>query len=575
MSKIILADKGKALMPIAYAEGAGDDYKNAALDLAHYLNLITDANFEIVEGFDGPGIRLMVDEKLEEEEFVIKTCDCCGGLKIAGGSVRGMFYGVFGFLEDVLGVGFYTHDVTKIPTIETLELENVDIDDKPALEFRQLDNPVHSFGDWRAHNRLNGPDHNHVTVRRDPLNQFGGLKGFAGDHDWFCHTFRRLVDPDIYFDEYPEYFSMVDGVRIKERTQLCLTNPEVQRIAIEKVRSVLRAHPEGRLISISQNDWYNPCECPECAKMDAENGSHAGTLVYFLNTIAEAIEEEFPQVVVDTLAYQYTRTPPKVVKPRHNVCIRLCSIECCFGHPLETCDRVTGSYGANKKTSKASFQEDLIGWGKICNRIYIWDYVTNFRHYWLPFPNFHVLGPNIQFFVKNGCVGVYEEGNYQSVSPDLWELRGWLMAKLLWNPWFDVKKGIRDFCDAVYGPAADEIVAYVELLERRVTDANIHFGIYEGPNVDYLDADTMVKAHELIDAAQAKCLNLSQRLYVEKVALTLEFVEVGKAVLRGEIDNKRIAAMMEKGRMLGISRISEGTPWTKAIRAMQQGLLYR
>ena len=572
MSKIILADKGKALMPIAVAEGACEDHKNAALDLKHFLARITGADFEIVEGFDGPGIRLMVDEKLDEEEFVVKTCDSCGGLKIAGGTNRGLFYGVYGFLEDVLGVGFYTHDVTKLPSLETLELENVDIDEKPALEFRQLDNPMNNYGDWRAHNRLNGPDHNHISTKRDSLNQFGGLKAYTDG--MFVHTFNTLVPPEEYMEEHPEYYSMVDGVRIKERPQLCLTNPEVIAIATEKTRQLLRDHPESTIISISQNDWYNPCECPECAKMDAENGSHAGTLLYFVNAIAEAIEEEFPHVVVDTLAYQYTRTPPKVIKPRPNVCIRLCSIECCFGHPLETCDRVA-SFASNKKSSKASFQEDLIGWGKICNRIYIWDYVTNFRHYWLPFPNFHVLGPNMQFFVKNGVKGVYEEGNYQSVSPDLFELRGWLMAKLLWNPDFDVKKGMREFCDAVYGSAADEIVEYIELLERHVTDANIHFGIYENPDVAYLDEATMAKAQELMAAAQAKCLNLAQRIYVEKAVLSVEFAAVGQEILKGKVDHNRIAAMMDKGRSLGITVISEGTEWHRAYRGMLQGKLYR
>ena len=572
MSKIILADKGKALMPIAVAEGACEDHKNAALDLKHFLARITGADFEIVEGFDGPGIRLMVDEKLDEEEFVVKTCDSCGGLKIAGGTNRGLFYGVYGFLEDVLGVGFYTHDVTKLPSLETLELENVDIDEKPALEFRQLDNPMNNYGDWRAHNRLNGPDHNHISTKRDSLNQFGGLKAYTDG--MFVHTFNTLVPPEEYMEEHPEYYSMVDGVRIKERPQLCLTNPEVIAIATEKTRQLLRDHPESTIISISQNDWYNPCECPECAKMDAENGSHAGTLLYFVNAIAEAIEEEFPHVVVDTLAYQYTRTPPKVIKPRPNVCIRLCSIECCFGHPLETCDRVA-SFASNKKSSKASFQEDLIGWGKICNRIYIWDYVTNFRHYWLPFPNFHVLGPNMQFFVKNGVKGVYEEGNYQSVSPDLFELRGWLMAKLLWNPDFDVKKGMREFCDAVYGSAVDEIVEYIELLERHVTDANIHFGIYENPDVAYLDEATMAKAQELMAAAQAKCLNLAQRIYVEKAVLSVEFAAVGQEILKGKVDHNRIAAMMDKGRSLGITVISEGTEWHRAYRGMLQGKLYR
>ena len=93
-------------MPIAVAEGACEVVMNAAKELAHFLKRITGADFAITEGFDGPGIRLMVDDKLEEEEFVLKTCDCCGGLKIAGGTARGVLYGVYGLLEDVLGVAF-------------------------------------------------------------------------------------------------------------------------------------------------------------------------------------------------------------------------------------------------------------------------------------------------------------------------------------------------------------------------------------------------------------------------------------------------------------------------------------
>ena len=37
---------------------------------------------------------------------------------------------------------------------------------------------------------------------------------------------------------------------------------------------------------------------------------------------------------MDTLAYRYTRQAPKTIKPADNVIIRLCSIECCFSHPL-------------------------------------------------------------------------------------------------------------------------------------------------------------------------------------------------------------------------------------------------
>ena len=119
-------------------------------------------------------------------------------------------------------------------------------------------------------------------------------------------------------------------VSIKERTQLCLTNPDVLRIAIEKVKQALRENPGSRLISVSQNDWYNNCTCPECRKIDEAEGSNAGSLIWFVNQIAEAIEDEFPDVIIDTLAYQYSRPAPKNIRPRKNVCVRLCSIEACF-----------------------------------------------------------------------------------------------------------------------------------------------------------------------------------------------------------------------------------------------------
>lgn len=563
MSKLILATKGKSLLPITVPADACEEIMTAAKELAHYLKRITDAKFEIQKGNLTAAINLSVDEGLQEEEFVLKSDD--KALSITAGSVRGVFYGVYGFLEDVLGAGFYTTDVIKLPSMDTLGLDDLYFTDKPVLEFRQIDYPPCLFAEWRVKNRVNG-----TSGAIGDMDQFGGMKNYA----MFVHTFNRLVDPDMYFDEHPEYFSMVDGVRLKERTQLCLTNPDVIAIATENVRKQLRAHPECTLISVSQNDVYNPCQCPACAQMDEENGSHAGSLLYFVNTIAEAIEEEFPHVVVDTLAYQYTRTPPKKIKPRHNVCVRLCSIECCFGHPMEECYQVSYPFAKTKKTSASSFQEDLIGWGKICDRIYIWDYVTNYRHYWLPFPNLRVLGPNMRFLVKNGVKGVYEEGNPQSVSPDMTELRTWLIAKLMWNPDFDVKKGIFDFTESVYGPAAEEIRAYIELLERRVEEGDIHFGIYDNVDVGYLDEETVAKAGALMTAAQAKNLNLAQRLYVEKAALSVEFVQVAQACLKGDVDEKRIDAMMAKGRTLGIQRISECGDWNHYHRLLLEGKVY-
>jgi len=84
------------------------------------------------------------------------------------------------------------------------------------------------------------------------------------------------------------------------------------------------------MISISQNDWHGYCECEKCKTLDEQEGTHAGALIHFINAVAEEVEKEFPDILIETLAYQYTRVPPKHVRPRRNVVIRLCSIECAF-----------------------------------------------------------------------------------------------------------------------------------------------------------------------------------------------------------------------------------------------------
>ena len=41
------------------------------------------------------------------------------------------------------------------------------------------------------------------------------------------------------------------------------------------------------------------------------------------NKIAEDIEKDYPNVMIDTLAYKNTQAPPTKVKPHKNVCVRL------------------------------------------------------------------------------------------------------------------------------------------------------------------------------------------------------------------------------------------------------------
>jgi hypothetical protein len=201
------------------------------------------------------------------------------------------------------------------------------------------------------------------------------------------------------------------------------------------------------------------------------------------------VREQYPDKIIDTLAYTYTRKPPKYVKPAPNVAVRLCSIECCFAHPLESCP-------VNK-----TFVEDIINWSKICKRLHIWDYVINYAHCIQPFPNFRVLKPNINFFINHGVTGIYEEANYFSKGGELAELRTYVLAKCLWDPSYDDKKAVFDFTEAYYGPAGQHIRDYLELIHTVCDKPGLHLRIYTSPNNYLNDPEMLAKASVCLDKA--------------------------------------------------------------------------
>ncbi len=340
-------------------------------------------------------------------------------IAIAGGGPRGTLYGVYTFLEDYLGVRFLTPDHTHVPKItEDLVLDDVDYSYHPPLSFRWSNygetnrNPA-----FAARMRCN-------TIPKDA--KYGGIT----PRRLISHSFHRQLPTSRYGKEHPEYFTLRDGKRLwdvkndSRHTEPCKSNPEVIRIITESVLEELAANPERSNISVSQNDNHLYCQCEKCAVLDAGAESHMGSHLALVNAVADAVAEKYPGVDVGTLAYVYTRKPPVGIRPRPNVQIQLCSIECSQVYPIDdpSCAR------------NEAFCEDLIGWGEICDDICIWTYNTNFHNYLLPCPNLRNIEPNIRLFVKHGVKGVFMQGPGNAVGGDFSGLRNYMTSRLLWNP---------------------------------------------------------------------------------------------------------------------------------------------
>ena len=480
---------------IVRAADASASVKYAAEELRDFTERMTGVRLPIVTD-EGPlPPKAIVLRKNASGDDAFRLVARPPHLYVEGSDVRGVLYGVYELLERYGGCRWYASWHTVVPARDAFSVPD-DLDDAQAPAFLCRD--VHWWdyfkGDFAARNRVNGGLNKLKERHGGNTWRFGGGLGN-------CHTFERLLPPDKYFDEHPEYFSMVNGVRLKERTQLCLTNPDVLRLVTSNVLARIRKDPGAKFYGVSQNDWRNWCECPACKAVDDEEGSHAGTVVRFVNAIAEAVEKEFPDKIIETLAYQYTRHAPKKTKLRHNVIPCLCSIECDFSRPLAT----------SPCPDNVSFLKDIEDWNRQTDCLYVWDYVTDFRCYPHPFPNVYVMQENVKFFRDHGVKMLFEQGACQGRHAGFAELKGWLLAKWMWNPDLPAEPLIADFFNGYYGKAAPIVRAVFDEAHRREaayvgTDPSRTLKIYEDVTSakcrEVLDDDFVAWAQEQMKKAE-------------------------------------------------------------------------
>lgn len=490
--------KVKSPFAIYVANDASSMEKNAAKELQYFFSCATGKTPEIVSTpvsgtpnfvlgrskFVRSRLKDVDFEKMSPREILLKRSG--KDLILTGGKSQGTLFAVYEFVEKYLGVRFYSSTEIEIPYIKNFRFPEVDYRYDPQIRFRTA-----MYHDLIYTNKLFG-----VRLRNNG-DSYADMKEW-GCHPGYivwCHSFDRIIPAKKYFSSHPEYFSdNGKGVRSggQLKGQLCLTNPEVKKVFLENLMPIIREkYFPGARVSVSQNDNTNNCHCPKCSASDAKYGA-SGTILNFVNSIAAEVEKEFPDVIVETFAYQYSTTPPKGgVKPRHNVAILLCSIGANCGESLSA-------------ETNAAFRDELKGWKKLTDKIGIWSYVTNFENYMTPFPNLKIFAGDMKFLSENNVISVLAQGDWNGggVTGDFVALRAWLFSKLMWDPKQDPEKLLRSFTDGYYGvKAAPFIRKYWELLSDEAAKNKAYVGCFTGNTAKWLSLDTLLKAYDLMEQA--------------------------------------------------------------------------
>ena len=460
------------------------------------LSIVSDANVAYDQNSKFVSIgktKLLEESKLDvdysalnEEGFFIETK---GNLILMdGANERGTLYSVYDFLEKFIGIRFLTEDSTYIPELEELAVHQMKIREAPYFANRTYSSAnLQQNTYFAAQCRMS-------DIWAITPEQYGG--GYYDDaYQPNDHSVFDLMPPSVYGEEHEDWYcysttSLYEG----GYSQLCLTNEEMIQQAIINLKQWVEARPDAKNFMIGQADMNPFCNCKDCTDSYAENGGKAGTLLIFINRLADAIKEAYPErdITIQTFAYQESLQAPvkyvdgepvpvnKNVVPRDNVMVKIAIDKACFFHPLddETC------------TSNITPYKSLQEWSSLTDRLLMWDYTTNFSDFLCYFANVGILKQNILTYGEYGVERIFTQNSCQSKEHYQGQLKCYLFSKLLWNPYRDVNALVKEFNTLHFGADVEPYIAEVQnRMDMHYKFAGYH-GICNG-SATYFSADKM------------------------------------------------------------------------------------
>ncbi|WP_264564990.1 DUF4838 domain-containing protein [Flavobacterium sp. N3904] len=471
---------------------SNQETRKTAILLKSYLDQAFENSFRIEsenKTNNNPKIILTITANQNEENdnaFVIKSDE--NNLYLIASSEKNLRYAVYTLLE-TWGFRKYTAKESFIPKLTQATFpKNTTQVHKPSFEYRVLfypDSYDEAFRDWHK------------------------LDWHIDDFGLWGHSFYKLVSAKEYFKTNPEFFAYYEGNRNSE--SLCMSNDTVVDIISEKMKQLILENPKAKFFSVSQNDDVIYCECDRCKVLNKKYGGPQGSFYYFLNKIAA----RFPDTKITTLAYLHTYRAPVNLKIEPNIYTLFCPIEMNRGKSII------------EAPNNKAFLSILSNWSATSPHLYLWDYTVEFTNYLSPFPNFQTFSKNYKLFEQNQVKGLFVQG-YADVPGDLYELRQYILAKIIWDTQTDVDAVTTDFLNGFYGNAAPFVKKYIDLLSQYQEKTNRYLDIYSDPiqsRNSFLTPEAMDQYDQIIDQAE-KAVNknpvLTKRIL--KLRLALEYV---------------------------------------------------
>ncbi|MHC4880326.1 MAG: DUF4838 domain-containing protein [Planctomycetota bacterium] len=315
--EVAIAENGRAKLKIVVSAESGEEVRATAADLARYLQRMSGADFEVVEGTGDTGLVVGIPEHLsglpmkvafgnssfERDHYRIVSNE--GGLYLLGATPGAVSFAVWDLLHH-FGYRYYFPSATweVVPERPVLKIA-VDRTERPDFINRSAPRgglrralrpwAINEWEQWQIRNR---------TKSSFVLSTGHAYDGILSRHK-------------AEFAEHPEYLALRSGER--GGNKFCISNPQLRELVVRDAVRQIEEEPGRDSVSLDPSDGGSWCECQACLEM----GSISDRVIILANAAAEAINDlGHGEKYVGTYAYNY-HSPPPTVKVHPNVVVSL------------------------------------------------------------------------------------------------------------------------------------------------------------------------------------------------------------------------------------------------------------
>lgn len=499
-------------------------------------------------------IVIRTDKSLAKNESYV-TAEPGGDVVIRGGGLDGSAFGVYHFCEKALGYRIFGwHDGwERIVRTDRVEFAG-ELHRMVAFDHERRLLMCYQYGtDLSPKNirRNCGSLHQWLMEKtalyRDLWEEHPNRE--AG-HGFFLYIpckrygmqFYKWKENEDFFATHPEWFSMSrDGKRVNT-LQLCFSNRELRRKFIERVEERIAQVGETAELTIGANDVPGSfCFCPGCQALEKKYGTPAGAFIDFVPELCAAVKARHPHVLLSTLAYRKQQTenfPKGIERFPDNWVLDFAPVDDDQSQPI-------GGKG-NEKT-----YENLKKWNAATSHNSYWLYVCMSS---APYSPIRRIQADIRRAYEAGTRGMKICGNGAA---SVYPLQEYLMLRLTIDPYQDADALAQEYCDFLYGAAADAVMAYFRDLDGLFMQPQPHVDILQtASQMTVYTPELLLKWQKAFAAAAAKldpksneARNLSWvRWDVDHLTL-VHWDKVRKANPPAEVDPETIVARMRTVRL--------------------------